>query len=132
MIEWDIIKDLIEKDPFIKYLGIKINVIDTGKAEAILDLKEYHMRTGNMMNGGAIATMMDTAGGTAVITMSKSNQVTTNLNINYLRPIIKSPAKAVGEVIKEGKRVYFVKISVYDGDNNLCAFGTGTWYILRD
>jgi len=90
------------------------------------------MRTGNMMNGGAIATMIDTAGGTAVITMSKSNQVTTNLNINYLRPIIKSPARAVGEVIKEGKRVYFVKMSVYDGDNNLCAFGTGTWYILRD
>ncbi len=132
MTEWNIIEDLIERDPFIKYLGIKVNVIEAGKAEAILDLKDYHMRTGNMMNGGAIATMIDTAGGTAVLTLSKTNQVTTNLNINYLRPVIISPARAVGEVIKQGKRIYFVRMSVYDGDDNLCAFGTGTWYILKD
>jgi|YelNatPaOPRAMG01_1025707.scaffolds.fasta_scaffold01235_17 uncharacterized protein (TIGR00369 family) len=131
-VDWDIIEELIEKDPFINFLGIKTKVISEGKVEARLDLRENHMRTGGMMNGGAISTLIDTAGGMAVLTLSKKNQVTVNLNINFLRPISVSPARAVGEVLKKGKNIFYVKVEAFDGENKLCAFATGTWFILED
>lgn len=132
MADWDIIEELINKDPFINFLGIKTKVIDQGKVEAILDLKENHMRRGGMMNGGAVSTLIDTAGGAAVLTIGRRNQVTTNLSINFLRPISKSPARAVGEVIKGGKNIFYVKIEVFDGDGKLGAYATGSWFIFNE
>lgn len=132
MTSWDIVEGLIDKDPFINLLGIKTRIIDEGRAEAILDLKEQHMRAGNIMNGGAIASLIDTAGGAAVLSKTMSNQVTLNLNLNFLKAISQSPVKAVGNVVKGGKNVFFVTVEVFDGDGKLCANATGSWFILRN
>lgn len=132
MADWSPLEELLNMDPFIKYLGIKTKVLQEGKAEALLELKENHMRFGGMMNGGAISSLIDTAGGAAVLTFSKRNQVTLNLNINFLRPVSKSPAKAIGEVIKGGKNICYAKIELYDGDNKLCAHATGSWFMFND
>ncbi len=131
MEDYSLIEELIQKDPFINYLGLKVKVLGEGKAEATVDLKNELMRTGDIMNGGAIASIIDTAGGTAVLTLSKSNQVTVNLNINYLKAIGNGPVRAVAEVTRPGNRVYYVDIKVYDGNNELCAHATGVWYAFK-
>ena len=132
MEDWDLLSGIIENDPFIKFVGMKVKIVSPGVAEASLDLKENHMRTGDFMNGGAIATLLDTAGGTAVFSLCKTNQVTSNLNISYLNPVKKGLVRAVGEVIKEGKRIVYVKISLLDAEGKLCTYATGTWYVYRE
>jgi len=100
MDDYPMIEKLIMNDPFINYLGIKVRILGDGKAEATVDFKKELMRSGDIMNGGAIASLIDTAGGTAVLTLSKSNQVTVNLNLNFLKAIDNGPVKAVAEVTK--------------------------------
>jgi uncharacterized domain 1 len=131
MDDYPMIEKLIMNDPFINYLGIKVRILGDGKAEATVDFKKELMRSGDIMNGGAIASLIDTAGGTAVLTLSKSNQVTVNLNLNFLKAIDNGPVKAVAEVTKPGNRIFYVDVKVYDGKSNMCAHATGVWYAFR-
>jgi uncharacterized protein (TIGR00369 family) len=132
MDEHDIIEQLINKDPFVNYLGIKTKILGEGNAESTLVLENKHMRLGNIVNGGVICSLVDIAGGTAVLSISKKNQVTTNLDVNFLAPLSKSPAKAVGQIIRKGKNICVVKVEVFDGDGKLCAYATGSWFIFND
>jgi acyl-CoA thioesterase len=132
MVERDIIEHLVNRDPFANSIGIKSKILEEGKAECTLNLEEKHMRLGHIVNGGVICALVDMAGGTAVLSISKKNQVTTNLDINFLRPIAKSPARAVGEIVKKGRNICVVKVEVFDGEGKLCAYATGSWYIFND
>ncbi len=132
MDERDIMEHLVNKDPYSSLLGIKSKIIDDGKSESTLILEEKHMRLGNIVHGGVICSLVDMAGGTAVLSIGKKNQVTTNLDINFLRPISKSPARAVGQVIRKGKNICVAKVEVFDGEGKLCAYATGSWYIFKD
>ncbi|MEL9914648.1 MAG: PaaI family thioesterase [Thermoplasmatales archaeon] len=132
MADLKIIEELINRDPFINYVGIKTRIVEPGKAEAILDIQEKHLRLGGILNGGVISTLVDTAGGAATLSLSERNQVTINLDINFLAPISKSPAKAIGTVIKTGKTIYVARVEIFDGDGKLCAYATGSWFIFKD
>jgi uncharacterized protein (TIGR00369 family) len=131
MDEFDILEGLVNKDPFMNYLGIKTKILEEGKAEAVLNLEDMHMRLGNIVNGGVICAMVDIAGGAAVLSVNKKNQVTTDLHVNFLNPISKSPARAIGEVLKRGKNICVGKVEVFDGDGKLCAYATGSWFIFK-
>ncbi|EQB65877.1 MAG: thioesterase superfamily protein [Thermoplasmatales archaeon I-plasma] len=132
MDEQEIIEQLVNRDAFMNYVGIRTKILGEGKAESVLQLEEKHMRLGNFLNGGVICSLVDIAGGTAVLSTSKRNQVTTDLHINFLNPLSKSPARAVGEVIRKGKNICVAKVEVFDGEGKLCAFATGSWFIFRD
>ncbi|MGC8617416.1 MAG: PaaI family thioesterase [Thermoplasmata archaeon] len=122
----------MNKDAFMNYVGIKTKILREGKAESILHLEDKHLRLGNFVNGGVICSLVDIAGGTAVLSTGKRNQVTTDLNINFLNPLSKSPARAVGEVIRKGRNICVAKVEVFDGDGKLCAYATGSWFIFQD
>ncbi|MCL5874654.1 MAG: PaaI family thioesterase [Candidatus Thermoplasmatota archaeon] len=132
MDDQDIIEQLINRDPFVNYIGIKTRILGEGSAESTLNLENKHMRLGNIVNGGVICSLVDIAGGTAVLSLSKKNQVTTNLDVNFLNPLSKSPARAVGKVIRKGRNICVVKIEVFDGEDKLCAYATGSWFIFNE
>ncbi|MCL4333751.1 MAG: PaaI family thioesterase [Candidatus Thermoplasmatota archaeon] len=127
-----IMEQLVNRDPFVNYVGIKTRILEEGSAESTLNLENKHMRLGNIVNGGVICALVDIAGGTAVLSVSKKNQVTTNLDINFLNPLSKSPARAVGKVIRKGRNICVVKVEVFDGDGKLCAYATGSWFIFNE
>jgi uncharacterized protein (TIGR00369 family) len=131
MDELDILEGLVNRDPFMNNLGIKTKILEEGKAEALLHLEVKHMRIGNIVNGGVICSMVDIAGGAAVLSVNKKNQVTTDLHVNFLSPISESPARAVGEVIKKGRNICVAKVEVFDGKGKLCAYATGSWFIFN-
>jgi uncharacterized protein (TIGR00369 family) len=132
MDDQDIMEQLVNRDPFVNCVGIKTRILDEGSAESTLNLENKHMRLGNIVNGGVICALVDIAGGTAVLSVSKRNQVTTNLDINFLYPLSKSPARAVGKVIRKGKNICVVKVEVFDGEGKLCAYATGSWFIFNE
>jgi uncharacterized protein (TIGR00369 family) len=132
MDEQEIMEQLVNRDTFMNYVGIRTKILEEGKAESILNLENKHMRLGNFVNGGVICSLVDIAGGTAVLSASKKNQVTTDLHINFLYPLSKTPARAVGQVIRKGRNICVAKIEVFDGDGKLCAYATGSWFIFND
>ena len=127
----DIIKRLIEQDPFLKTLGVKVISFSNGRCKISVEFKESLTRTGGIMNGGAIATLADAAGGCAVLTCNEGNdQVTVDLDISFLRPIRKGPVTAEAKVTKKGISISFADISIFDGSKTLCAIAKGTWFFM--
>ena len=54
--------------------------------------------------------------------------VTTNLNINFLRKPANSDLVGVGSIIKLGKRLAVIEVSIYSNDD-IVAHATGTYSI---
>ncbi len=127
----DIIKRLIEEDPFLKNVGIKVMSVSKGRCKIAVEFKEELTRTGGIMNGGAIATLADATGGCAVLTQNEGrNQVTVDLSISFLNPIENGPVIAEGHVTRTGKRLSFAYIEIFDGKGKLCATAHGTWFFI--
>ena len=53
------------------------------------------------------------------------------IKINYLKPASGEHLRALGQVIRQGRKTSFVKIELYDGAN-LVAFATGTYAVLEE
>ncbi len=129
--EKDIIKQIIENDPFLKYLGIKILELKEGYCKLSVDFKRELTRSGGILNGGAISSLADAAGGCAVLTLDQGkNQVTIDLNVSFLRPIKNGPVTVEGRVTKVGKSLSFADMQIFDGEGAKCAVAKGTWFFV--
>ncbi|MCI4434752.1 MAG: hotdog fold thioesterase [Euryarchaeota archaeon] len=128
---YDILKSLIESDPFLRYVSIHVIEMKEGYAKLSMDFREEITRIGNMANGGALATLADATGGASVLSlMEGKNQVTVSLNIDFLEPVKNGPVIAEGKVIRKGKNLVFSEIKIFDGMGKLCAHATGIWFYL--
>jgi acyl-CoA thioesterase len=127
------IKKIIEEDPFLKYVGIKVLSLNGGHCKLSIDFRQNLTRLGGMLNGGAIATLADAAGGCSVLTLNNgSNQVTVKLDVSFLKPINSGPVVAEAKVKKSGKNLSFADIEIFDGDGVLCATASGIWFFIGD
>ena len=97
-----------------------------------MPLEEKVMRIGGIMNGGAIMALCDLVGGLSILTKDDvMNQVTINIDVNFLRPIAKGPVRAVGESVRIGKTIGYSEMVIYDGNGEECAKGSGNWFLFR-
>jgi acyl-coenzyme A thioesterase PaaI-like protein len=53
------------------------------------------------------------------------------MSIHLLLPVERSPLRAVGELIKTGKRQDVAEMRLYDGQGRLVGHATGTFIVLR-
>mgnify|MGYP001772800546 CR=1 FL=1 len=127
----EVLKELLEADPFLKLLRVKVERIEPGNCILRLDFREELTRFGGMLNGGAMATLMDAAGGCAALSHQLGrNEVTVDLNVSYLRPVRDGPIRASARVIRGGRTLAFVDVELRDGRGELCAVCKGTYMYL--
>ncbi|MDP8012145.1 MAG: PaaI family thioesterase [Thermoplasmata archaeon] len=130
--KYDFLKSIIEMDPFLKHVGIKVISLEDGYAKLSMEFREEITRLGNIANGGAIATLADAAGGASVLTLlSGKNHVTISLNMEYLEPVENGPVIGEGKIERKGKHLIFSSINIFDGNGKLCAHAQGI-YFLKD
>jgi uncharacterized protein (TIGR00369 family) len=69
-------------------LGIRVVDTDDGGARLTLEVTEEHLNPAGTLHGGVLATLVDTAMGQAVRTVSGEGDVpaTSQLTVTYLRP----------------------------------------------
>ncbi|MFP3283161.1 MAG: PaaI family thioesterase [Nitrososphaeria archaeon] len=127
----DVLRELLEADPFLKALGVKVESIAPGDCVLRLDFREELTRFGGIMNGGAIATLMDAAGGCAALAYNLGrNEVTVDLSISYMKPVAEGPVRARANLVRGGKALAFVEMKLEDGRGELCAAAKGTYMYL--
>jgi uncharacterized protein (TIGR00369 family) len=120
-----------ETEPLYRMLNIKLLKISPGRAEVSAEVPKDFFRMGGVVQGGALAAIMDYTGGLTGLTVNEgADQVTQELKINYLRPASKLPLTCKGEVLKSGKRAIVIRMDLFDADGMLCDTGLGTWYVL--
>lgn len=131
--EVGVLKEIIENDPFLKLLGIRVDKIQAGSCRLVLNYRDDLTRFGNILNGGVTATLADAAGGCAALSYNLGkNEVTVDLDVSYLRPISEGPVAAESSIVKSGESVAFTITNIYDGKGNLCAVAKGTYFYLDE
>ncbi|MCL4314551.1 MAG: PaaI family thioesterase [Candidatus Thermoplasmatota archaeon] len=126
------ITKLLKMDGFLKNFTIEVKEASNGRFVIEMPLEEKVMRIGGIMNGGAIMALCDLVGGLSILTKDDViNQVTINIDVNFLRPIAKGPVKAVGESVRIGKTIGYSEMVIYDGNGEECAKGSGNWFLFR-
>ncbi len=113
------IEKFLQRQHFMKLVGISLDVIEEGATEASLQLKQEHMQQTGLVHGGVVATIADIVSGLAAYTLMPPDHhvVTAELKVSYLHPGRGQALFARGWVLKQGFRINFCEAEVYALDN---------------
>ena len=110
--------------------GIYLRSIEEGGAELVLPYNEKSLRPGGTIAGPFMMMLADVCMFAVVLSLLGEIKlaVTTSLNINFLRKPAECDLIARGSIIKLGKRLAVVEVSIYS-EENIVAHATGTYSI---
>ncbi|MEU5884062.1 PaaI family thioesterase [Spirillospora sp. NPDC047279] len=107
---------------------LALEIVEIGEAHALLSMpvrEEAFNSTGNL-HGGAIATLIDVAAGTAAARGSgfepgKNSLVTADLHVRYLGRPNGDTVYARAEILKAGRQLVIVECRVTDPEDRIIA-----------
>lgn len=104
-------------------VGLEVEKLYEGGAVLGLTVKDDHRQIHNVVHGGVIATLVDTAGAIAAYTVSPvgAELATIELKINYLLPIAEGKVEAEGKVLRAGRNFIVVECDVRNAQGQLAA-----------
>lgn len=104
--------------------------IESGKAVMILPYHQRSVRPGESISGPHMIMLADACMYDVVLSMIGKVElaVTTSFNINFLRNPSESDLIAEGEIIKLGKRLAVMEVSIFS-QQDIVAHATGTYSI---
>ncbi len=121
-----------EVAPIARTFGMSLSYDEEG--QAIVDLA-YNPALDHALggiHGGVYATLLDTAGWfTAAVTHGVNCWLATaEMSVHFLAPVERTSLRAVGRLIKQGKRQDVAEMHLYDGTGRLVGHATGTFIVL--
>lgn len=123
------IQSWLDTSPFIRMLGIVCTEADAGQGLLAMrmplsgDLER--VQGSGQFHGGAVASLIDTAGDFAVAMGANAPVPTINFRVDFLRPSGTGSLLARARVRRVGKTVGVVDVDVYDEQDRLTAVGRG-------
>ena len=121
--------------PYFQLLGMRFIAVSEGSATLEMPTSANHYNPNNVVHGGAITSLADSAMGLAVFSTCApgENFTTADLHINFLKPVTveSGTLRSVGRVIQRGQQIVVAEAEVVDGQNQLVARATSTLFILQ-
>ena len=116
--------------PWAADAGMRLQSIESGKAVMNLPYHQRSVRPGGSISGPHMMMLADACMYAVVLSMIGKVElaVTTSFNINFLRKPSESDLVAKGEIIKLGKRLAVMQVSVFN-QADIVAHATGTYSI---
>ena len=110
--------------------GIHMRSIGEGEAELVLPYSDRSLRPGGTIAGPFMMLLADVCMYAVVLSLLGEIKlaVTTSLNINFLRKPGETELVARGSIIKLGKRLAVIEVSIFSNDE-IVAHATGTYSI---
>ena len=122
---------------FSALMGFEVVKLSNGGAILTVTTGDRHRQIHNVMHGGVIAALADTAAAIAAYTVVPpgTEVVTIELKINYLLPVSGGKLTAEGKVLRAGRNFIVVECDVSREDRALAAkalmtFGAAPGYAL--
>lgn len=120
----EVIRQFIPASPFVGHVGITLEELEPDRAVLSLPFSENVVTIGDVVHGGAIASLADTA---AMAASWATDEVpdnlrgtTVGLTITYLTAASSQDLTAEARVIRRGKNLCFVDVEI-SGDSGLVA-----------
>lgn len=120
---------LFKTAPIRVTFGMELSYDDAGRA--IFEMP-YNPTLDHFMggiHGGVIATLLDNAGWFTAAALYDTWVATSDLNVKLLQPAAKTNLRAVGRILKAGKRLAMAEMEVRTDDGTLIAVGSGSFAV---
>ncbi len=130
----DVLEFAHEDQQFARSFGAAITAVDTAKG--IVELRftpdQQFLQGAGVLQGGAVASMLDFAMGFAGLAMMDEGYFTTTatLNIAFLRPAKPGIYLARGFVERRGRTLVFTRGELHAADGALVATGTSSLVVV--
>lgn len=117
----------LARQGMMRHLGVRLLSATAGRVELALPYGDKVTQQQGGFHGGAIGALADIAGGYAALTVAPEGMevVTIEYKINFLNSWQGGEIRAIGQVIKAGKRVIVTSAEVVhldaDGQRSPCA-----------
>lgn len=119
-------------------LGFVPESVGKGRAVLRMDVKEHHRQIHDVVHGGVLAALADTAAAVAAYTAVPEGAeiVTIELKINYLTPVPKGRIWAEATVLRAGRNFVVTECEIRTQQNVLAAkalltFGAAAGFSLQ-
>lgn len=95
-------------------LGLEMCETEGGQMAICLDVRDELKQNHDVIHGGAIASLIDTASAFAILGVLEENEkvTTTDLTIHYLRPVTSGRMVAQAKIVRAGRRRFVVSVEV--------------------
>lgn len=92
----------------------QVVLMEPGRAILRLEANETHLRPGGYISGPTQMSLADSAAYMAIMTLTglEPMTVTSNLNINFLRPCIGKVVLAEGKIMKIGQALAVIDVDI--------------------
>ena len=118
-------------------LGITITRKHKDGVTCTVPLRTGLLNSNGVVHGGVIASIADEVAWHAILSQIKAQMgepkpmTTSELKVNYLRPIGGKKATARGFVLKLGRMLAVTRVDIFDEEKRLAAHATVTYAFLR-
>jgi uncharacterized protein (TIGR00369 family) len=118
--------------PFNKLLGVRIVRRHADGVTIECKLREELLNIAGVVHGGVLASMADTAMGIGLHNHFGGRRpiTTTELKINYLRPVKHGKAVARSHILRAGKNLCVGRVDLFDAERKLVAVAIVTYMLL--
>jgi len=127
----EVVAGFIPSSPLAAHLGIRLQHLGDDSAELVLPFAEHVVTIGDVVHGGAISSLADTAAMAAAwaddVVPEALAGSTVSITIDFIAPAKGSDLVAEARVIRRGKRLSFIDIDVRDPDGNVVAKALATY-----
>jgi uncharacterized protein (TIGR00369 family) len=120
-------------DGFAGRLGVVVEHVEKGAARLGYEATDEHLNPAGTVHGGVLATLVDTAMGTAVRSATDDDDVpaTSQLTVTYLRPGKPGRLEVTARVRTRGEHLTVCEADV-DQDGRSLVHAVATFALLHD
>ena len=124
----EIIESFIPASPLVQHLGIRVKALSADRAELVLPFDERLATMADIVHGGAIASLIDTAGMAATWSSDERPDSlrgsTVTLNVDFLDAARGRDLLATAVVVKRGRSLCFSDVTVAEPEGRVVARGS--------
>jgi uncharacterized protein (TIGR00369 family) len=127
----DIIRQFLPTSPYVGHLGIQLTEMQPDVATLRLPFADSLVTIGSTIHGGAIASLIDTAGMVAAWSDASVPDnlrgTTVNLTVTYLAPAEHEDIHATARVLRRGRNLVYLDVEVQSVSGRSIARGLVTY-----
>jgi uncharacterized protein (TIGR00369 family) len=129
------VRDSFNKQTMLATIGAEIAAVRPGEVEIVMPFSSHITQQHGFIHAGAVSTIADTACGYAALTVMPEDAavLTTEFKINLLSPAKGERLRAVGRVIRSGKKLVITLGEVFaeqDGQSKQVALITASMMVI--
>jgi acyl-CoA thioesterase len=130
-VDKEALRRYFEKDRFAKYVGIELIEISSGRATAVLKIKEHHLNAHDMVHGGVLFALADLAFAAASNSHGKV-AVAVNNSISYIKAAEGDVLLAEAREISKDRKLASYSVEIKDKTEKTVALLHGLAYRKKE